>query len=283
MARGLNVGVAVLGLSLCVPFVASGRVLYEGFGYQAGAPLAGQNGGAGPWVTPWMSSPPFVSPTIDVPGLSYSHNAELLTTPGAARSDAAAFGLSMNRLFTPDHGTNGTSLWISFLAQIDTPTSGNAYVLLAFPGGPPNVPGIAISITRFGFNDTFLRAALAPYAGGGSGGVAATTPIAFGETALLVARIDYRAGPDLVSLWLNPGLDVLPGTADITLNTLDLNVAPPSQLLRFEQGNNRASFIDEIRLGGTFEEVTPLVPGPSAISVVLIGGMWAARRRRVAR
>lgn len=279
MNSGVSAGLVVLWAVCGAAVRADARVLYEGFGYQEGVPLSGQNGGSGGWASPWIPQGGFTPDTVGFPGLAYSRGGELATTPGSAMAASTASGTSMFRQYSPGLGANGSSVWISFLARVDEGAPGNAYALLAMPGGTQSATGVAFSLTRAGINDTFLSPAIAPYPGGGGGGSIGTTPVAFGETALLLARIDYRPGNELVSLWLNPRLDGPLGAPDVLSTMLDLNIAPPGPLLRIEQGSFRTSFIDEIRIGPSLEEVLPLVPGPGT-GLALALGMASMGRRR---
>lgn len=122
-------------------------------------------------------------------------------------------------------------------------------------------------------------------------GQRATTADATVDT-FLVARLTIGAGAndDSIDLFINPDINAgTPSTPDLTVpfneDVLDNRAIDEIRLA----SQNGAFFADEIRIGGTFADVTPLeveigaaaVPEPSSVAILLCsaGAVWTTRRR----
>ena|SRR5688572_76848 len=116
-----------------------------------------------------------------------------------------------------------------------------------------------------------------------------TTPLTVGETFFIVASYEAAVGPqnDVARLWINPDsstfgdgsfspLTTPPTVQDVTINTgTDIGIA--SLFLR--QGPAPHVTLDEIRIGTTWADVTP-VPEPAGAAVIALGLVGVMRRRR---
>ena len=96
---------------------------------------------------------------------------------------------------------------------------------------------------------------LAPYVleeVGGAGQVLSSVTPAVGKTVLLVVKAEFAAGNDTFTLYVNPA----PGSPEPVTGAVksDLDVGLTDFLLIYSGG---AFSLDEIRLGETFESVTP--------------------------
>jgi hypothetical protein len=115
-------------------------------------------------------------------------------------------------------------------------------------------------------------------------------PLNVGDTYFLVASYETVAGDqnDIARLWINPDpstfadpgfspLTTLPTVIDNTTGVgSDIGIA--SIILR--QGPAPHVTLDEIRVGETWADVTPLVPEPCSLALVLIGlGVLSCRGR----
>lgn len=150
-------------------------------------------------------------------------------------------------------GVDGSSLWISFLVQsFDSSGYGRyAYVQL-------------------GSDDAGLRIGKLRNVPSGNWSAAAVTDNAeinvrasekpSGEGVLVVARIDFRSGPEQATIWINPDLTTEPATADSTLRL----PVPDFRLDTLSICGRYSTDFDEIRLGSTFADVTPIVEKTSA-------------------
>lgn len=90
---------------------------------------------------------------------------------------------------------------------------------------------------------------------GGFGQVSSGVATVVGQTAFLVVRADFLAGNDQFTLYVNPA----PGAAEPTNGVIksDLNLGSVPRIGIYNTG---AFSVDEIRLGTTYEDVTPRLP-----------------------
>ncbi len=232
---------ALFGLPLAAD---ASLVVYEGFDYASGSPLAGQNGGLG-WSGAWDGSG--LSATMDA-GLSYSN---LATSGGSVASAPPVSGTVAfyTRPLSETYGADNTSLYLSFLLR---PDEG-----FGFYGGL-NLEGLFIGksgpvdlYSLEGPTDAISSSAVAPVAG---------------TTVLLVLHAEFLPGNDRFSLYVNPtpgGLQ--PAVANAVKTDYDMPLAD------FIYLNNAGAWTtDEIRIGSTFASVTPAaVPEPGFLA------MWA--------
>lgn len=111
---------------------------------------------------------------------------------------------------------------------------------------------------------------------GGSGQFSSGVSAQIDETALIVVKAEFDdAGLDQFTMYVNP----TPGQPEPATGTVK-NDTDMSNVIGLTLYSTGAMGIDEIRLGDTFEDVTP-VPEPSAV-VLFIGSafaLYAARRK----
>ena len=90
---------------------------------------------------------------------------------------------------------------------------------------------------------------------GGFGQVSSGVPAVIGQTAFLVVRMDFNAGNDTFTLYMNP----VPGQPEPSGGVVktDLDLAAVTVLGIYSTG---AFAVDEIRIGATYAEVTPATP-----------------------
>jgi hypothetical protein len=225
---------------------------YDGFNYTAGADLAGLNGGTG-WGGPWtfngLSSA--VAPaSLQYAGLVFEGNAVDTSgnTPGTTRDF---------RLVGPFNAGNTSDLWISFLAQaVDTTATTQFFGITTYNG---NETASQLSLQRLGdgSNEWGIvgnNAAL-------SADVSSDVVVTPGETVLIVAHLDYDTGGGAVAatFYLNPTVGAgIPAESDGVIT------GPAGSLdfdrIRFASANGLNWLYDEVRLGTTITDVTPLNP-----------------------
>jgi hypothetical protein len=75
-----------------------------------------------------------------------------------------------------------------------------------------------------------------------------------GLAVLLVARITFRPGDEEADVWINPGLESEPTTSSANLHV----PLPDFRFDRITISSRYTTDFDELRLGGTFRDVTPI-------------------------
>jgi hypothetical protein len=242
----------------------AGLLIDEGFAYSAGS-LAGDNGGTG-WSDAWSASSSG-SATVAAPGLTYVDGRwSLVTRGGKASLPGSHYGDFRTPTSVPTSGT----MYLSFLA--DRPSFGD----------PPNYLGVSLfsgdteqMIIGAGNSEPEVNHWFIEQNTTGNTYTASEAPGA--TPTLLVARIDFGASTDAVSLYVNPSLTAEPGTpsASATFNAFSWD------RVRIQSGV--AGDIDEIRIGTTYADVVPSIPEPNVVILLvtgLIGIMAYAWRRR---
>ncbi|MBW2453061.1 MAG: hypothetical protein JRI68_01045, partial [Deltaproteobacteria bacterium] len=185
--------------------------------------------------------------------LSYtdSNDASLLTVGGQART---SFGngskslrhLDMSRippsLLNADSriGLDGTSIWVSFLAQSYDGAGDGRYAYVAL-GDSLRMGKVGDTTGNWGVADPGSSATEV-------GSISSSEPV------FLVARVDFAAGDDLATVWLNPSLQTEPSAPDLALTVDDFSFTYVTV-----EGRYSTDF-DEIRLGTSYEAVTPATP-----------------------
>lgn len=120
-----------------------------------------------------------------------------------------------------------------------------------------------------------------PTVSGTFAGVADATP------TLVVGKIEWGANAganDTLTIY-TPALDDL-GTLG-TGHSISVNIADQSSFTTLtvssrdvNSNNGGYNFYDEIRIGASYEDVTPAVPEPTSLALLGLGGLLVARRRR---
>jgi len=232
--------------------------------------LAGMNTGtgfAGPWLPGGFNASTWANYAVYPDGLTFG---PLQTSGGrgfAAFTTNTISGLT--RPLAQPIGETGTTRYLSFLLR----------------------PEGAINQGVFnGFFGLTLEAAAEPqiFTGkpgsdaigdyvienrGGEGQFSTFVPAAVGVTSLLVIKAEFGQPVDRFTLYMNP----IPGGPEPLVGTVkqDVDVAMIPALTLYSTG---AYSIDEIRVGNTFADVTP-VPEPSVGALLLLGAGVLCRRR----
>lgn len=286
LARLLTLGLALAG-GPTAPSSAA-LIVYEGFDYLDGITgttvntLVGDSAGGQGWTAPWTNgqengSAANGSVGVESPGLAYA----ALAVTGQALSDPTSASRGARREFDATGlGADGTSVWFSALYQHTN--AGSDFRVKFFADSSLILTGsnyATAANSGIGFNYSGTNGLRienqATQLGTG-------TVLANFTTHFVVGRVDFQAGNDDVRLWVNPALDAgAPADLDAAQFQSTALQATLGQAVAVRWGGSGTGLIDEIRLGTTFAEVTP-VPEPAALAALsaLAAVGWALVRRR---
>jgi hypothetical protein len=180
--------------------------------------------------------------------------------------------------------------WVSFLMQRTTAGAfqTDEYGGVSF-GGNPFLPGdrVFIGAGPVGVlpNDNIQ------YTIGTSGAprtdVAPTggTPAVGTSTVLIAARVQMNnAGSETVTVFVNPSPAALGNNASTPTTpnlTYSAEFNTPSNVFSLQYGNGGGYLIDELRVGGTWADVTPVPEPMSLFAAAALGAGLLRLRRRV--
>jgi hypothetical protein len=234
---------AIIGVALGACGFATGNVLnHEPFDYPA-ADLSGNNGGTG-WPSAWTDSgnPSVVSAA----GLTYSDaSGRILDVSGKAVTTADGGATTTVSLRDLDGTLN--DVWISFLYQL--PAANNKFEGITFYREAQKVfsvsnPSTNATAAIFLTNDLF-----------GNNGVNTGKGV-FGKTHLIVLKLTKGGGAegvDRVEAFIDPFLAEVPTTPTATVDGANFDI----NRVRIAGQDGNALLIDELRVGTTWEDVSP--------------------------
>jgi hypothetical protein len=239
-------------------------IAYEGFNYPTGTNLNGQNGGsgfAGAWVPGGFNASIFNHLTIAPGSLAFD---DLLTSGNHASAGATNAIAGLTRHLAQPLGTPGTTAYLSFLLRPEGILGQGAFngffgVTLETQGG--SEPQLFIGKPGAGDLNSYVLENR-----GGAGQVSSGAAAVVGETAVLVVKAEFLAGNDRFTLYVNP----TPGGPEPASGTVkaDANFGTITGLTLYSTG---AYSIDELRVGNTFADVTPVTAVPEPHSMLLLG------------
>jgi hypothetical protein len=280
---GFAFAIATFSISIWSMNLSAALIIYEGFDYAVGTNVRTQTGGSG-WSGAWTDTANAnATETATSPGLTYGSLEVLgnkLTSTGQ-QNNASANGTSafLLRDTAQSFGTDGTSVWLSFISQRTGSKSNGGtaqplnyqrvFSLSLFTGtteqasvgelsnDPADVWALNSDLTTF-----------APSAH-------TTTPL--DTQSFLLVRLDFIAGvsTDKAYLWVNPdlslgepalGTEAATITDELSFNRIRLTVGGSQNT---GATATASGLFDEIRVGDTFADVTP-VPEPSSLCSALL-------------
>ena len=304
-----NIALSCVGAGLiCVPFgIAQAEMLvYEGFDYQRvqwrsdfekseaaeqTGGIAGLDGGLG-FVEAWRTDSSWdngIAVASDYPVPHYDSDAR--TTPltyidsngnqleqsnGALRTGFANYTRSHRNLAsTIDQG----EIWVGFIAQAAA-TRGSRYSFISL-GNADAGSDDADGCLRLGMDSSSSSKWNIQQVGSTS----SEGTINSGDMVMYLAKIqlndfdpfDVENSKDHIDVWFNPELDSVPTKeADISVD-LDENLV----INTVSVWSRYSTDFDELRIGTTFEDVTPYtVPEPASLGLICGGLLAFAVRRR---
>lgn len=232
---------------------------YEGFDYGPdGADLVGANGGSGfsgPWRAGGFNASISNNYDREFDGLSF---ASLQQSGGAVRTAAVGAIAGVTRDLAAPLGQAGSTVYLSFLVRPEGTLNSGAFngffgVVLESLAEPElfiGKPGGG-AINNWAIENR-----------GGSLQHASTINATTTATTLLVVKAQFStAGNDTLTLYVNP----TPGAPEPATGVVksDANFGLAAGLTLYSTGAMR---IDELRVGQTFADVTP-VPEPGALGL----------------
>lgn len=242
------------------PSAVAALIASESFDYSAAA-LGTANGGTG-WSGAWAGG----TTNVTSPGLTFG-------TVGSASNNALTTNNDNNGAFRSipsTLGTDGTTVWLSYLARSTASPVNAGYAGLSLFNGA----------TELLF--TGKRNGVAFYGVGRTGGTSGDSTVAWDtNTHLLVYKIEFGAGTtpgnERISMYIDPVAGVTPVTAAVTLSDVT-NFS--FNRIRIQSGNGPAIVTDELSLGTTFDDVVPVPePGTYGLAGLIAMGLFARRRR----
>jgi hypothetical protein len=249
-------------------------LVHEPFDYApVGSDILGTSGGlgfAGPWQPGGFNAS--ISNNFDVSNDRLAFGA-LLHSPSVASTTAVGAISGITRSLASPLGQAGSTTYLSFMIRPQGALHAGAFngfmgLVLESPGEPElfiGKPGGG-AINNWALEDR-----------GGSLQHASPVNVTTTATALLVVKAEYAAiGNDRFTLYVNPAPGAPEPAAGIVKN--DANFGLVQGLTIYSTGAMR---IDELRVGQTFADVTP-VPEPAAGMLVAIslGASRNCLRRR---
>lgn len=286
MNRGIKLilPVALATFALGIPSASASLLFYEGFAagdYTAGdidgQPTVGAGYAAG---GTWNTTSQFVDGGLTAPGLATTDGVRLSRSNGEviANFDTSptgtfgAAGLIGSNDLIGGAGVTAT-IYFSILANRDDTQDASFAGFNIYNGGDE---GLGVGEVA-GSDYSWLQ-------GGGNGAIGTPgTPLAPGETHLFVFKLEYDAvNPVSAMVWLDPDTSLLEGEQDAAISSVVAAAKPIDGFDSFRMRGSRTWEFDEIRIGTTWEDVTP-IPEPSGTllgALGLAGLMWMRSRSR---
>lgn len=279
-ARG-GVWFGLLGALLCGVNPANAAVIaYERFDYASSKsdsstlssnPAA--NGGAG-FSGAWNGNHLFRTAGLTHPELNVA-GGRAQTVSGATASfrdldlSSQAGKLDANSKI----GKDGTTVWLRMLVNMEStlepPASPPGWAGLSFFDG--NSERLFMGKRNNNPNWGFERS-------GQSGGTV-STGVGVASPVLLLVKVDFSLGSDLVSMWAFSG--ATPETLPVANGVLNANDFSFNRI-RISSGNGAALSVDEVYLAWTFDELFPApIPEPSSAFLVMLGIVFIRVSRQI--
>lgn len=251
-------------------------IAYDGFDDPPGTPLVGQAGGTGfstAWAPGGFNAP--ISNNFNVAPGSLAFG-DLRTSGQHVSTDVTANIAGVTRTLSQRFGP-GSTFYLSVLLRPEG-TVGDGifggFFGLYLDSASANDPDLFLG--KPGNRDQYVL----ENRGGGGQSVSNYSAVS-DQTTLLVLKGELVNGNDTFTLWINRPLGG-PDPSSFDARKTDIDIGSFQSLVLYSTG---AFSVDEIRIGTTYADVTPLataVPEPSSLALAALGGglMIALRRAR---
>ena len=264
----------VIGIALTHATAHASLVAYDGFNYgPAGSNLQGNNGGFGfssPWVAGGFNASIHDNYDIAIGSLGFGG---LLTSGNSVVTPAVNAISGLTRNLASPLGTPGTTAYLSFLIEprgVLNDGAFNGFFGVVFESlTEPDVftgkPG-AGAVNEYVIEDR-----------GGAGQFSSGISALADQTAFVVVKAEFGLLGDTFTLYMNP----TPGGPEPASGVVkNVDIGAVLGLTLYSTG---AHALDELRLGQTFADVTPIaqVPeaGPGLLGLAAVLGMLFVGRR----
>lgn len=232
-------GVAVLGPA------SAAELVYEPFDYTAAAPLSLLEGGTG-WGAPWTDD--ISSGAISSSGMSYTDTlGNALSVSGLGLETT---GSITTRNFRSVAAGVLTDVWISFLYQL--PATNSLFEGITFYRGGTALFSIS--------NPSIDASATISLGNSVANSSVSTQKGSFGTTHFVVLHLTEAGGSggaDKVEAFIDPVFAANPSQPDATILAANFDF----DTVRIAGQNGATLFVDELRIGDTFADVSPHTPG----------------------
>ncbi|MEK6247022.1 MAG: PEP-CTERM sorting domain-containing protein [Planctomycetales bacterium] len=242
---------------------------HDSFDYADNANVQGQTGGSGWGTNAWAGSNKVDAFT---PGYTYTDTSSNVLTVAGNRTISDNNTEGVNRTLSSSYGSDSTSVWVS------------ALISGAAAGEETN---ISLSDNFFLGQGTNGTGSTNWTIGDSTGVLDTSSTSSVGNTTFLVALIDFSLGAETAWYWLDPLLSSDPTKSSSEAGSGGTSVADftfNQALLWFSVKDD--GYIDELRIGTTYADVSPHTPPPvpEPVSILLAAsgliGLAGARRRR---
>lgn len=269
-------------LLLSAPHLSQAALIAsESFSYTSGALGGNGNSGSGFGANTWGAN---AGATVTASSLAYG---SLATSGGSANLSGGNFAVFRN--LAASGGGAGSDLWISFL--IASPSSNVGVSLFNGAGNEQFFAGrnnTAPTSNNFGaqfYAGTGRPLVTQPDPQVGSVSTPFNPVVGTATTHMYVLQIDQTGPSPVYRGWLDPDMATLgTGSAPTATSTFTINTGTQAfnydrvRLGIFSGGGSSATF-DELRLGTTWADVSP-IPEPSSLLLLSVGALGLLRRRR---
>jgi hypothetical protein len=221
--------------------------VYEPFGYTSGETALGENGGIGfsdAWSAGGFNASVHDNFLIDSGSLVYPG---LAVSGGHVHSSAQTSISGITRPLAQPIGQSGTTRYVSFLVQPEGVLDEGIYSGFFGLVLGPTIFEPFIGKPGGGSTDAYVIEER-----GGTGQAASMSPTVVGQATLLVVKAEFSDGDDRLTLYVNPTV----GAPEPATGTVKQDRAF-DQLTSVVLYSTGAFSLDEIRIGETFESVTP--------------------------